>query len=226
MGIYARRPWRFLGQLATDIFVVVWAVAWWLTGAYVDDSIASVAKPARETANATEQMSVQLQEAGTQVSQIPGIGDTLRRPFDTASQSLSGLRQSADQQVASIERLATIVGWLVFVIPVAVVLIIWLPRRIGFLLRARAAQRFIDSGADLDLFALRAMANQPMQVLAKISDDPVRAWRTGDVPVIRRLAETELRRNGLILPEGLQSAEGDNADEDMPSGPVHQPTKS
>ena len=103
---------------------------------------------------------------------------------------------AADHQVESIERLALIIGWLVFAIPVAVVVAFWLPRRIRFYRQARAAQHFIDSSADLDLFALRAMASQPMHVLAAVSDDPVAAWRTGDRAVINELAELELERSG------------------------------
>ena len=77
---------------------------------------------------------------------------------------------------------------------------VWLPRRIRFYRLAKAAQHFLDEGADLDLFALRAMATQPMHVLAGISRDPVAAWRAGDRSVIDRLAEVELRRSGLRMP--------------------------
>jgi hypothetical protein len=44
------------------------------------------------------------------------------------------------------------------------------------------------------------MANQPMHRLAKISDDPVGAWRDGDTEVITRLADLELRSTGLRAP--------------------------
>ncbi len=89
---------------------------------------------------------------------------------------------------------------MVFLVPVTVVLLWWLPRRIRFMVRARADQRFLDSNADLSLFALRAMTSQPLHVLAKISGDPVTAWRSGDARVINRLAEVELLRSGLRLP--------------------------
>ncbi|MDX6321434.1 MAG: hypothetical protein QOF52_1292 [Propionibacteriaceae bacterium] len=226
MGIYARRPWRFLGQVAADLFVIGWAVVWWLAGSFVHASIDAVAVPARETANITERLSNDLRDAGTEASQIPAIGDQLRRPFDSAADSVATLRASADQQVASIERLATTVGWLVFLIPVTVVVAIWLPRRLAFFFRARAAQRFIDSSADLDLFALRAMTTQPMHVLAKISDDPVRAWRTGDVAVINQLAEIELRRTGLRLPDHIRARERDIADQGLRGGSGWQKMKS
>ena len=102
--------------------------------------------------------------------------------------------------MASIERLGLLLGWLVFGIPVLILVVIWLPARIRFFLRARAAQRFLDAQADLDLFALRAMVAQPMHVIAKISDDPVAAWRRNDRQVINALAAVELRRSGLKPP--------------------------
>ncbi|HET9873110.1 MAG TPA: hypothetical protein VFP89_11025 [Propionibacteriaceae bacterium] len=206
MGIYARQPWGLLRQVTADVFVVVWAVAWWLVGSFVHASILGLAGPARKAASGSDRIAEEFRDAGSQVSRLPGIGDELSGPFTSAAESMSALRESAEQQVATIQHLATVGQWLAFLIPVSVVVAFWLPRRIQFLLRARAAQRLIDSGADLDLFALRAMVTQPMHVLARISDDPVTAWRSGDRAVIHRLAEIELRRSGLRLPAGLASA--------------------
>ena len=84
--------------------------------------------------------------------------------------------------------------------PVLVSLLGYLPRRWRFVREATAGQRFIDSSADLDLFALRAMAHQPMHLLARVSDDPVRAWRDGRPDVVRALALLELRDAGLTAP--------------------------
>ena len=57
--------------------------------------------------------------------------------------------------------------------------------------------------SDLDLFALRALARQPMHVLAKVSDDPAGAWRARDREVVTALAALELRDSGLSLPARL-----------------------
>lgn len=200
MRIYAQRRGQLAGQLAGDVAVLVWAVAWGLVGIAVDAAVAALAGPAHDTARTARQLAGQLGDAATSAAQVPGVGDQLRRPFDAAAGSLGDLVASADHQAASIERLAAVMGWLVFLIPVTTVLLVWLPRRVRFVRRARAAQRFIDAQADLDLFALRAMANQPMHVLAAISDDPVAAWRSGDRRVIDALAELELRQAGLSLP--------------------------
>lgn len=200
MRIYASRRGQLAGQVAGDVAVLVWTVVWAVVGLAVAGAVAALAGPARETARTARDLAGQLGDAATSAAQVPGLGDQLRRPFDAASGSLGDLVATADRQAASIERLATVTGWLVFLIPVTTVLLVWLPRRVRFVRRARAAQRFIDAAGDLDLFALRAMANQPMHVLAAISDDPVRAWRSGDRRVIDALAEAELRQAGLSLP--------------------------
>ena len=200
MRIYSSRRGQLAGQLAGDVAVLVWTVVWAVVGVAADAAVAALAGPARETARTARDLAGQFGDAASSAAQVPGLGDQLRRPFDAASGSLGDLVATADRQAASIERLGTVVGWLVFLIPVTTVLLVWLPRRIRFVRRASAAQRFIDAQADLDLFALRAMANQPMHVLAAISDDPVRAWRSGDRQVIDALAEVELRQAGLSLP--------------------------
>ena len=200
MGIYASRPGRMVGQLVSDVFVLVWGVVWALIGVFVHGVVGRLAAPARETARTAGRLAGDFTDAADQAAQVPGVGDQLRRPFDAASTTMGKLIASANNQVEIIERVALVIGWLAFLIPVSVVIALWLPRRIRFYRQARASQHFLDSAADLDLFALRALAAQPLSVLAGISDDPVRAWRAGDREVINQLAELELRRDGLRLP--------------------------
>ena len=96
-------------------------------------------------------------------------------------------RQDASGDVAGagwefaqrIERLGIALGIATSAGPILLAVVPWLVVRITFYRRAAAASRFIDDEADLDLFALRALANQPMPKLAAISDDPVRDWRAG-----------------------------------------------
>jgi hypothetical protein len=208
MGIYAQRPGKLIGQVVADVLVALWAVMWALVGNIVHQMISLVAVPARETARTAGRLAGDFRDAAEQAANVPGVGDQLRRPFDAAADTLGGLITSANHQVSNIEQLATLVGWLVFLIPVSVVIAFWLPRRIRFWQLSRAAQKFIDSDADLDLFALRAMATEPMHVLAAISDDPVGAWRSRDTAVITKLAEIELGRSGLHLPARLRTPAG------------------
>ena len=205
MGMYAKRPAKMIGQLVGDGFVVVWTIGWGIVAIFVHKVIEVLATPARETARTAMRLAENFREAAAEAAKVPVAGEQLRRPLDSASVSLGTLIESANEQVASIERLALLVGWLVFLIPVTIVIAFWLPRRIRFYRQAHASQVFLDSLADLDLFALRAMAAQPLYVLAEISDDPVQAWRSGDREVINKLAEIELRRNGLQLPATLRT---------------------
>lgn len=229
MGWYASRPGRFAGQVLGDAGVLLWTVVWALVGIAVQQTVARLAAPARETARTAQRVADDLGSAATQASEVPGLGGQLRRPFDAASGSLADLIAAANRQADSIEGFATLAGWLVFLIPVAVLVAFWLPRRIAFYRRARAAQQFLDSAADLDLFALRAMASQPMHVLAGISPDPVGAWRSGDRRVITRLAEVELARSGLTLPAELRlphvgAQYTDDRSVDGPAGPRDRAT--
>ncbi|HEX5970268.1 MAG TPA: hypothetical protein VFY88_17460, partial [Intrasporangium sp.] len=87
-------------------------------------------------------------------------------------------------------------------VPIIIVAGVWLWFRVRFVRSATTAQRFIDSNDDLDLFALRALANQPLTALARISDDPAGAWRRGEPGVIRALATLGLHDEGLRPPPG------------------------
>ena len=90
--------------------------------------------------------------------------------------------------------------------PIFLVGCVWLWRRWHFVANVQAAQVFINDAADLDLFALRAMATQPMRELARIHPDPAGAWRAKDTAVIRSLATLALRDEGLRPPPAKEAA--------------------
>ena len=166
MGIYSTRPGRLAGQIFSDLFVLGWSIACAVAALLVNQVVAALAVPARETARTATRLMDNMREAAEQAARVPGVGEDLRRPFDSASTTLGNVVRSANDQVETIERLALVAGWLVFLIPVALVVALWLPRRVRFYRQARASQEFLDSSADLDLFALRAMASQPLYVIA------------------------------------------------------------
>ena len=200
MGIYSNRPGRLAGQIFSDLFVLAWSIGCGLVALVVSQLVGALAVPARETARTATRLMDNMREAAAQAAKVPAVGEDLRQPFDAASVTLGNVVTAANNQVETIERIALVSGWLVFLLPVALVMALWLPRRVRFYRQAKASQVFLDSTADLDLFALRAMASQPLYVLAGVSDDPIRAWRDGDRQVIDALAAIELRRNGLRMP--------------------------
>ena len=140
---------------------------------------------------------------------MPFVGDDGAVPVRRCRQT--PLRAWPTQASSRSRRSSTLANWLgvaVALIPILVVLMFYLPLRIRFIRRATAGQRYLDAGADLDLFALRAMAHQPLHVLARIDADPAGAWLRGDAAVIDHLAGLELRSVGLRPPDGLSSRSG------------------
>jgi hypothetical protein len=131
---------------------------------------------------------------------VPLVGDRLSEPFQRAGSAGTTIEQAGTDLVAAVDHLALLLGWVTALVPIVLVLLVWGLLRLRFVRRATAAQRFIDSSADLDLFALRAMAHQPMHRIARISDDPTGAWRVRDHEVVQALALLELRDSGLRPP--------------------------
>ena len=196
MSWYARGPER-ARQIAGDVFVVLWAVVWFLAARFVHSTIDAMGDPARASGTKLRQMADELDKASQLAGRVPVVGDEMGVPFRMLARLLGDLIAQVEAQAAEIGDTATIVSVLVFAIPVLVVAGWWLARRLSSARSANAAQVFINETADLDLYALRAMANVRMEELAAVSDDPAGAWRAGDREVIRRLAALEFARTGI-----------------------------
>ncbi|MDO5498479.1 MAG: hypothetical protein Q4F67_02230 [Propionibacteriaceae bacterium] len=206
MALYARPSERRVRQIIGDVFVVGWIVGWGVGAYQVWASIMAVAEPARRTASAAAGVRDHLGDAAQAAGGVPVAGGELRRPLDSAGISLDDLVTAAQDQVRTLEQLAWLSGSLLFVLPVALVLALWLPGRLRFVRQSTAVEKLIDADSDLELFALRAIATQPVRELARVSPDPVGDWRDGRWPVIVALADLELRSIGLRVPAELERA--------------------
>ncbi|GMA89224.1 hypothetical protein GCM10025868_44740 [Angustibacter aerolatus] len=127
-----------------------------------------------------------LRQAASQVGNLPLVGDDVRGPLDQAGVQAGTLSRAGTDLVTAVQHLATLLQVVVIGGAILLLLLTWLPVRVRFVRSTRTAQRFVDAEPDLDLFALRAMAHQPMHRLARISDDPAGAWRRGDRTVIHQ----------------------------------------
>jgi hypothetical protein len=161
----------------------------------------ALAAPGHQLEEAGSGFRDQMTRAGNSVGDLPLVGDRVAAPFRQASGAGTTIEQAGTDLVDAVTNLANILGWVTALVPITIVTCVWLALRGRFVRRATASQRFVDAAADLDLFALRAMAGQPMRKLAAISPDPTGAWRRGDEAVIRALALLELRDCGLHPPE-------------------------
>lgn len=200
MKLYSDVGTQRFRQVLGDLLVVGWIWLWVEAGLLVFRITNALGAPGRKAAEAGDGLAGDLRRLSEPMGKVPVVGDQLRSPVDGAAAAAGKLAEAGRDQAHAVEQLAYVLAGVTIGMPVLLALLIWLPPRIRFSRRATAAQKFIDSDADLQLFALRAMANQPMHKLAKISDDPVTAWRDGDATVIGQLATLELRSTGLRGP--------------------------
>ncbi|HLN79342.1 MAG TPA: hypothetical protein VK204_20020 [Nocardioidaceae bacterium] len=205
MKLYADSEVRRSLQMVGDLLLVVWVYLWVQVSLVVRDATLTLAEPGRQISDAGNGLAGQLRDAGRTVGDLPLVGGDVRAPFDGAGGAAERIAAAGDAQVQAVHDLAFWLALAIGAIPILIALGVYLPLRWRFIRQATAGRRFVDATEDLDLFALRAMARQPLHRLARISDDPAGAWRRGDAAVVRELAALELHDSGLSLPEPADS---------------------
>jgi len=197
---YAETPARRTRQVVGDAWLTLWSVLWIWAAFRVHDLVMNLAAPGLAVAEGATDLAGSIDSAGDSISQVPLVGDTLGAPFDGMSSAALSIADAGQATADAVSLLARFLAIALAVLGIASFAMFWVPIRIAFIRRATAARRFVDAAEDLDLFALRAMARQPLHVLARISDDPAGAWRREDREVIHALAALELREEGLRPP--------------------------
>jgi hypothetical protein len=200
MKMYADTPTRRTRQVVADLLVLGWVVFWVWAGWSVHETTQELARPAERTRAAAVGLGGSLRDTADSLGNIPLIGDTASRPLDEAAGHSDEIAAASSRGIDAVNGLALKLGLVVALAPVIVVFGFYLPPRIEFVRNATAGQRFVDSTADMDLFAMRALAHQPLHVLARISPDPAGAWRARDPQVVTMLAALEMRDVGLAPP--------------------------
>jgi len=136
-------------------------------------------------------------DAAESISGLPLVGEAAGRPFIGASDAASTLVAAGRDQQEAVGTASLVVGLLVAGLPVVVILLTWLRRRIAFVRRASSVSALLRSPGGDDLLALRALSTLDARELAAVTPDPVAAWRAGDVDTVRRLADLALRDAGV-----------------------------
>lgn len=203
MKLYADAPGRRTRQLLADALFILWLIGWVWIGHVVQHGTMQLAGVGRQTNTSATQLANGLSSAGSSLGGIPVVGGGISAPFDQMSSASQALASAGRSQVTAVHRLSWVLGVSIAAIPILTVGVFFVPVRWRFAREATAGARFIDASEDLDLFALRALARQPMHVLAKVSDDPAGAWRARDQEVVTALARLELRDCGLAIPARL-----------------------
>jgi hypothetical protein len=200
MGIYAQTPGRMTRQVLSDVFIVGWIFLMCQGGFAVRDAVQGLAEPVQAMTSSARNLGKELGEAQKAAQQIPAVGNQVGNSLRQVQRSNASIATFGEQQLSAISRMSIILGLITAIIPSAVALVLWLPIRLRFIRRMRAAQLLVSSAPDLEIFALRALTRQPLKALDRISPDPAGSWRRGDLRVINKLAALELRSLGLRPP--------------------------
>jgi hypothetical protein len=194
--LYANRPRRATAQLLGDLAALVWTVLWVRAGFAVHDTVLALAAPGRKLEDAGGALERGLRSAGEKASGVPVVGDELRTPFDAAAGAGRSLAEAGRDQQALMGDLALLLAAVTVVVPL-VLSLWWLARRARWAREATAAGTLLAGGADPALFALRALATQPLPRLRAVAADPLAGWRDGDPEVVAALARLELSSLGI-----------------------------
>jgi hypothetical protein len=198
MKLYADRPTRVLSQLIGDLAVVILGYLAIRLGRATHSRVAELAGPGRDAEATARQLDGQLRGTAGDLKDTPLVGGALSTPFKALASTSRDLAQQAQAYQDAVERFATLAGFLVAGLILLVLLIAWLPRRAAWVVEASAASRLVRrSDAAADLLAVRALARQPLTVLARLEPSVVSGWRAGDPAATERLARLELEELGL-----------------------------
>jgi hypothetical protein len=201
MQLYAQHPVLCARQLAGDLGMLAWVVLWVLVARTVHGAVLVLAEPGRAVEALGNSVAGNMDSAAGVAEDVPVVGDDLAAPFNAladASGSVSGAGQAAQDAVGT---LAAVLAVVLVALPVAWLLLRWLPRRLDYARDAGAARWLLTGTPDLHLLAARALATAPLPRLAALPAGTGAAWQAGDPTAVRALAALELSRLGLRLPE-------------------------
>ena len=197
MKLYADRLPTAFRQLITDLLVVLWVYLWVRAGLWVHDMVQKLGVPGQKLQSAGTGIADNLNDAGGKVGRVPLVGDQLVKPFNGAADAARSLADAGREQQQVVGKMSVIVALAAVAVPLALVLFVWLPLRVRWIRRAGVATSVRDAPAGRDLLALRALASQPLNQLAKLGPDIAQSWRNGDSAAVDALAALELRDLGL-----------------------------
>ena len=197
MKLYAETSGLRARQLVGDLVVLAWTAAWVAAGVALNRLVEKLAVPGERVEQAGGSFAGDIAEIQQKVGRLPVVGDELQDPFGRLAGVGRTLAAAGVTQQEVVHQLALWLGVVVAVVPIVALLLVWLPSRVSWAREAGAASRLRMDGADLELFAIRAVANRPLRDLHRVTPDPAGDLRAGEY---QALADLELRALGLRAP--------------------------
>lgn len=196
MKWYADRSPRLVWQVVADLLAVAWTWSWVMVATAVGDSVRELRAPGDGLSDAGQGLTDTFGDAAAKAREVPLVGGKLADALERGRSAGGTLTDAGQAQVQAVESTALWLTIALIAIPLAFVLITWLPLRLRFARRAAVARRLRDQGR-LDLLALHALTTLSLRDLASFPGDPVEGWRREDPEIIRALAARRLRASGV-----------------------------
>jgi hypothetical protein len=199
MKMYSDYAGHRTRQVFVDLLALGAMAAWGWLGYWIYTLVMELQVFGRQMEEAGEGFKDTMVDISENLSGVWLIGDSIKAPFDAASDAGYALERAGVDQQTAVEQLATGLGLGIAILPILTILAFWLVPRVRFARRAGVAKQLVNSASSIDLLALRALSNQKLAAIAAIHPDPAGAWRRGDQTVVRALANLELRSSGVKL---------------------------
>ncbi|MEU4807452.1 hypothetical protein [Actinosynnema sp. NPDC023587] len=196
MKWYADRPGRLWRQLTADLLAAVWVWFWVTAALAARDTVLALRAPGDHLSRAGGGLRDTFADAAAKARDVPLVGGKLGEALDKGRDAGGTLVDAGRTQVEAVETSALWLAAALVAVPVAFLLVTWLPLRLRYARKAAAVARLRDIGR-IDLLALQALTTLPLRELARFEADPADGWRRRDVAVVEALAARQLAVCGL-----------------------------
>ncbi|MDG4857813.1 hypothetical protein P8605_06520 [Streptomyces sp. T-3] len=201
---YAQNSGRRTRQIIGDGAVLLWTALWAAVAVIAYRLVQLLSRPAEDVETAGRSFSSGLTNAGTTAAKLPLVGGKLDAALRNVAGAGDKLASAGDGGQTAVDALAVAGSIGLFALPVGLVLVLWLPRRLRWTRQAVAASELAASEDGRELLALRSLM-RPLDDVARTAatleaatpGSLAEGWRNGDPETLDALAEAELERLGL-----------------------------
>src|SRR3978361_1970164 len=133
MPLYAQHPAVRARQPAAGVGLVVWLVLWVLVARLVHGAVLLLAAPGQAVSDLGRSMSGNMSAAASAARDVPLVGDQLSGPFRSLASTGTSVRGAGQSAQDAVGPLAAVLAVVLVLLPVAWLLLRWLPWRRGWL---------------------------------------------------------------------------------------------
>jgi len=194
MKLYPDLPRRRMATVAGDLALLLAVLAFAWLGTTVHDAVeelTAVSEGVQEVGGTVERS---FDEAGATVGRAPLVGGQLADALREAGRDTGGRAAEAGRDgQRSIEELADLLGWVMFLVPTVLLLARFLPPRIAQVRKLTGARRVLmlpEGEERRRLLAQRAAFGLPYATLLQYTDDPLGDLQAGRLgPLVAAVRE-------------------------------------